>query len=384
MENQTTPKNSLHLPPLTLPIWFVGLFALGYVMKMAAGLFVWILCALFLFALLDPLFEYLKSKGLSSTMSSLLLVVGTTIIAVLTLYLFIYFSSDVISELEESKKILLEQISLLQNYFNSLFDGFSLSSAKSQAKDLVTGKLIPKVQIVQSSPLGGAVGSSIVTGVGSAVEVLTYFFLCPILTLFMMNEKKKLADAFSKTFIAPEKATQAWSGIVGVIQGFILGNFVLFLVTIPLFAIAFKAFSLTSVLTLCLLASLMNVIPFVGAVLTGVLPSLALLAQTGNVTSSIWLYMLCALIHFVVANFVTPKVLGTRLSLNATASMISLFVWGLLWGPMGLLLAIPITASLKVLFQSSSRPQLRWFAELLEKAEERKPITIKFRVRRPE
>lgn len=351
-------------------------------MKTAAGLFIWILCAVFLFALLDPLFEHLKKKGLSATMASFLLVLTVTVIAITALYFFIYFSTDVISEIEESKKILIDLFEKVQNSATKLFDGFSFASSKAQTKDLITGKVIQKVQIVQNSPLGGAVGNSIVTGVGSAMAVLTYFCLCPILTLFMMNEKEKLADVFSKAFVSPERASQAWKDIVSVIQGFFLGNLVLFLVTIPLFAITFKAFSLTSVLTLCVLASLINVIPFVGAALTGVLPALTLLSQTENLTSAFWLYIICALIHFVVANFVTPKVLGTRLSLNATVSMISLFVWGLLWGPMGLLLAIPLTASLKALFRSSVRPQILWLADVLEKGEGRKPVEIRFRIRR--
>ncbi len=372
-------RPSIHLPPHTLPIWFVGLFALGYVMKQAAGLFIWILCAMFLFALLDPWFEYLKSKGLSAAMASFLLVSGATILAMLSLYLFIYFSTDVISELEESKKMLIEQYQILQTWFTGIFDGFAGMGIRAQAKDLLTGKIIPKVEVVQNSPLSGAVGTSIVTGVGSIVAIVTYFCLCPILTLFMMNEKEKLARTISQTFVIPEKASQAWFEIVVVIRGFFLGNLVLFLVTIPLFALTFKSFNMSSVLTLCVLASLMNVIPFVGAVLTGVLPALALLSQTENVTASIWLYVICAFIHFVVANFVTPKVLGTRLSLNATVSMISLFVWGLLWGPMGLLLAIPLTASLKALFRTSSRPQLQWLAELFDKAHERKIPTISLR-----
>lgn len=374
-------KNNFQLSIQNLPGWFLALFALGYLMRMAAGLFVWVLCAVFLFALLDPLFEYLKSKKIAPGLAAFILISVTSLFAVTLLYVVFYFSRDIIRELEESKKILIEQYSLLQKSLTSLIDGVSHISGSAPTKDLTTGKVIPKVEVIQSSPLASIAGTSIVTGVGSAVAILTYFCLCPMLTLFMMNEKKRLAHSFSQIFSSPKVAHETWQEISRVVQGFFLGNLILFVLTVPLFAITFKLFSLPSVLTLCVLASLINVIPFVGAALTGVLPALTLLSQSEDVVAALWLYLTCALIHFVIANFVTPKILGSKLSINATVSTISLFIWGLLWGPMGLILAIPLTASLKALLKSSNKPTLQWLAGLFEKAETEKLIRIKKTIR---
>lgn len=371
MEPNSDPalKNSFQLSIQNLPGWFLALFALGYLMRMAAGLFVWVLCAIFLFALLDPLFEYLKSKKVAPGLAALLLVFCASIVAVIILYVVFYFSRDVFIQLEESKKILMEQYSILQKSFSSVVEGIAHMSGSLPNKDMLTGKIIPKVEVIQSSPLSSIAGTSIVTGVGSAVAVLTYFFLCPILTLFMMNEKKRLAHSLSQIFISPAVATRTWKEICEVVQGFFFGNLILFVLTVPLFAITFKLFSLPSILTLCILASLLNVIPFIGAAVTGILPALTLLSQSEDVVAAFWLYLTCAMIHLVIANFVTPKILGSRLSLNATVSTISLFIWGLLWGPMGLILAIPLTASLKALLKSSSKPTLRWIAGMFEKSD---------------
>ncbi len=367
--SQSSLKNSFQLSVQNLPGWFLALFALGYLMRMAAGLFVWVLCAVFLFALLDPLFEYLKSKRFPSVFAAFILVACTAFFAIVIIYLVFYFSRDIIIELEESKKILIEQYTLLQKSFSSIIDNVSHISGSGPTKDMITGKVIPKVEVIQSSPLSSIAGTSIVTGVGSAFAILTYFFLCPILTLFMMNEKKRLALSCAQIFSTPEVAAKTWQEICRVVQGFFLGNLVLFILTVPLFAITFKLFALPSILTLCILASLINVIPFVGAILTGILPALALLSQKEDVVAAFWLYLTCAFIHFFIANFVTPKILGSRLSINATVSTISLFTWGLLWGPMGLILAIPLTASLKALLKSSSKPTLQWIAGLFEKAD---------------
>ena len=53
-------------------------------------------------------------------------------------------------------------------------------------------------------------------------------------------------------------------------------------------------------------------------------------------------------LHMVSANLLFPVLIGRRLHLNAVALTISLLFWGWLWGAIGLMLAIPITAAVKV------------------------------------
>ena len=69
-------------------------------------------------------------------------------------------------------------------------------------------------------------------------------------------------------------------------------------------------------------------------------------------------------IHVIALNFVAPQLVGRRVRLNAVAITISLLFWGWVWGGMGLLLAIPITATLRVICDhtESWRPIGRWLS----------------------
>jgi predicted PurR-regulated permease PerM len=69
-------------------------------------------------------------------------------------------------------------------------------------------------------------------------------------------------------------------------------------------------------------------------------------------------------IHVIALNFVAPQVVGRRVRLNAVAITISLLFWGWVWGGMGLLLAIPITAALRVVCDhtESWKPIGRWLS----------------------
>jgi predicted PurR-regulated permease PerM len=61
-------------------------------------------------------------------------------------------------------------------------------------------------------------------------------------------------------------------------------------------------------------------------------------------------------------NLLYPKFLGNRMALNPLAVTIGLLVWGTLWGAMGLLLAVPLTAAMKIVFDHVEilRPYGSW------------------------
>src|SRR5690606_8966171 len=66
--------------------------------------------------------------------------------------------------------------------------------------------------------------------------------------------------------------------------------------------------------------------------------------------SALGVVAVIAFTQFLDNNFVTPKVVGSSVSINPLASMIALIAWGALWGFMGLILAIPITGMMKLVF----------------------------------
>jgi predicted PurR-regulated permease PerM len=70
-------------------------------------------------------------------------------------------------------------------------------------------------------------------------------------------------------------------------------------------------------------------------------------------------------LHLIALNLLYPRVLGKRLQLNPLAVTMALLVWGALWGGMGLLLAIPITAAIRIIFAhvESLKPYGAWLGE---------------------
>jgi predicted PurR-regulated permease PerM len=87
----------------------------------------------------------------------------------------------------------------------------------------------------------------------------------------------------------------------------------------------------------------------------------------GHLASQDFFYVLITVLglHVIAVNVLYPKVLGNRLQLNPLAVTMSALLWAVLWGAIGLLLAIPITAATKIIFDhvESLKPYGAWLGE---------------------
>jgi len=140
----------------------------------------------------------------------------------------------------------------------------------------------------------------------------------------------------------------AISAATGLLVGSVLG-----LLGIPL-AMVFGLF-----------AFLLNFIPSIGSVIATLLP-LPMVLVGAEITPlvAVLAIALPAAIQFVLGNVVSPKVMGDSLELHPVTVLLALMLWGSLWGIVGMLLATPITAVMRMLFDrlDVTRPLARLMA----------------------
>lgn len=110
-------------------------------------------------------------------------------------------------------------------------------------------------------------------------------------------------------------------------------------------------------LVLALLTFLLNFIPNVGSLIAIVLPIPVIVLSPIHL--SFWaattVMVLIVIVQFVMGNVVEPKLIGDALELHPVSVLVALLVWGALWGLIGMFLAVPITASLKIVYQKLAR-----------------------------
>ena len=115
-----------------------------------------------------------------------------------------------------------------------------------------------------------------------------------------------------------------------------------------------------------LIGFVMNYIPTVGSILAAV-PALFLsLVQFGTISSFVFVVVGYGAINMVFGNMIEPTLLGRRLGLSTLVVILSLLFWFWVWGPVGALLAVPLTMVVKIMLENTE--DLRWVAILLDKS----------------
>jgi predicted PurR-regulated permease PerM len=128
-------------------------------------------------------------------------------------------------------------------------------------------------------------------------------------------------------------------------------------------SLVFLVLGMKGTVALGIVSAILNLIPFLGLVLASALPLAAALLQFNTIGPFVTIAITVLFFHLIAANLLIPTFVGSRLLVGPLALTIGLLFWGWLWGIMGLLLAVPLTALVKLI--ADSRPSLIHLSSLL-------------------
>jgi AI-2 transport protein TqsA len=173
----------------------------------------------------------------------------------------------------------------------------------------------------------------------------------------------KLIRFFARNGTEAEEAGTVLSLITRKIRAYLIARTLINAGLGLVLAVALWALHVRFAFTLGIVAAVTNFVPYLGQLIGGALPSLIVLGQTGSIGSALVVAAIYLAIVGIEGYVITPLVLGRSLDLNGTTVLLSCLFWGYLWGLLGLILAMPITVSVKVVLQTI--PELNRWAELM-------------------
>ena len=241
--------------------------------------------------------------------------------------------------------------------------------AKAQKLEQSTAAVTPvpppdknTVKVEQQTSWAEYVSSSL----GGFTEVVLAVSFIPFLVFFMITWQEHVRAATVMLFKMENRNTAyvTLGRISKMIKAFMLGNLIIGLFTSLVTTVVFLAIGLPNAFVLGFLSGFLSLVPYLGVVLAMLPPLIAAFGQ--ETTPEILVIILTILgLHLFAINVLYPKVLGKRLQLNPLAVTIALLVWGWLWGAWGLILAIPITAAMKIVFDhiEALQPYGAWIGE---------------------
>jgi len=218
--------------------------------------------------------------------------------------------------------------------------------------------LFPQIKDINLNPsYFSSIGKIFFKGIGSVTSLAFQGFLLFFLTYFMLSDYEMFSEKFRMLFGADKKATVSnmLEQIDKQLRGFIV---VKVLVTI----------GLAIVLTIGLLimrvpyayiwgpfAAILNLIPYVGPIIGAIPPVIVAGITNGSFGAMIPPAIFFLVVQILESNLITPKLTSNSVDLNPLAVLVSSIIWGYLWGAVGIILAVPITAAIKVVCDNIER-----------------------------
>ena len=294
--------------------------------------------------LLNPLVERLETRGLSRTVASLaaLLVVGLAGVA------FLVF---VIPDLWQEIVVAVQGLMSHFTEDNAVKHRATLRR-HSPFVDRIAGERLEQflrnpagVIGLPSAWVGGALSGFLATAVASLDLLLVPFFIFYILTGFG-GWRSSLEDLIPPRFRVP--FTRLFDEVGRILASYVRGQIFIAVVMGVLYAVGFAVLGVPAWAGLAALAGFLNVIPYVGTAFGFVLAAAFVVAHGGGLWKLVGLVGVFVAVQSAEGYYLTPRILGSRLSLHPMAVFLALLIGGKIFGLLGVILAVPMLAIAKV------------------------------------
>lgn len=206
--------------------------------------------------------------------------------------------------------------------------------------------------------------SSILKSFGN---VLTNSFLILLLVVFILTEAAGITqkllllnagdaaagdhnkEAFSTVFVEKLRSYMSMKTIISLITGVVIG-------------VALALAGVDHAVLWGVLAFMFNFVPNIGSIIAAVPAVLLTTVQLGFM-SALLVASIYVVVNIVIGNFIEPKYMGKGLGLSTLVVFVSLVFWGWVLGPVGMLLSVPLTITVKLALDS--KPETQWLGDML-------------------
>jgi predicted PurR-regulated permease PerM len=220
--------------------------------------------------------------------------------------------------------------------------------------------------VVTPAADGGILRTLILRGIGSLYALFLEITFVPFLVFFMLAGKREVWHGTLQLFPVARRTQvkETLEDLREVLRDYLAGMTIVTLLVIGVSSLFFWLMDMDYPILTGIASGIFNMVPYIGAVMAWLPAFVIALAKWKTIGSFALIAGVLSLIHVLALNLLAPQLVGRRVRLNAVAITISLLFWGWVWGGMGLLLAIPITATLRVIcdHNDSWRPVGRWLS----------------------
>lgn len=195
---------------------------------------------------------------------------------------------------------------------------------------------------------------NIMSFAGSSVDYLSTAIMLPFYIFFFLYYRRFFIEFIHRLFAKVEngKLDEIILKIYDVIHNYIRGVLEVMIIVGILNALGLWALGIRSPIFFGFFAAFLLIIPYIGVFIGSLLPTVMALVTKDSLWYPVGVIAIFTFVQFLEGNFITPRITGSRVSINPFVGILSLLLFGSLWGMGGVILAYPLTAILKVIFDN--------------------------------
>lgn len=222
-------------------------------------------------------------------------------------------------------------------------------------------------------------GSFLTSTLLATTNTLSTISIVPLYIFFLMLYRDFFRSFFYKVFTNTKRAKidVVFARIYTVVKDYLVGLVLVIVIVGVLNTVGLLILGIDYAVFFGFLGAFMILIPYIGILIGSLLPALFTLLTHENPLVALGVIGVFSFVQILEGNFITPYIVGSKVSINPLAAIIVLLLWGQLWGVTGLILALPMTAILKVIFDAIE--PLKPYGFLIGEAERQKtkPLNVK-------
>jgi len=312
-------------------------------LKLGSSIILPFLMALLLFVIFLPFVAKLNKFGLPSTISALITFI-IILVGIFLLGLFLTtFSNEIINNIPTYQKKFYQTTPQIIAFLEQFDISFQWKSVIS---------LIEPAKIVNYT-------TTLFTSMGN---VLVNILLTLALVVFLLLESSLISEKIFYFARTEEQKEKIDIFLKSINRYFLIKTFTSALTGLFIF-ILLKFFNLQYALLFAVLAFLLNYIPSIGSFVAAFPALFVAILQLNFVETSI-IAIGYIVVNILFGNFIEPKIMGKDLGLSTFVVFISMVIWGWILGPFGMLLAVPLTITIKIICDNSEN--YHWVSVMLK------------------
>ena len=207
--------------------------------------------------------------------------------------------------------------------------------------------------------------SSIINQTVTTVTNFVFLGILLFITTFLLLLYRGLIVKFFIMLFADEYSkniNSIFDRIQIVVRSYIVALLIEMVIIAAAYCSVFFLLGVKYALLLGVIGAIVNIIPYLGTIITCVLTALITLT-TNSPATVLWSVISIIVIHMIDVNILMPKIMASRVNINALASIVGVITGSVLWGLPGTFMAMPVMATMKVVFEEIT--PLRPFAILM-------------------